>query len=185
MLGAFDFLNLRRSEVKSLTKYLVIVAVVLVAASTLTLAGDDKWYDMENCGFCKQLLDPPDMLEHSSYEHHNIANGIISVATVDKKYIGPWRAAEAKMEEMGMKMQKGEQVPMCNACMAMGGLMMKGAKWENIITMHGSVSLMTSDDPAVVKEIQVWAQKSTDEMAKMEKMEKKDDHGEHGHDHGH
>jgi hypothetical protein len=171
--------------VKNLTKYLVIVAVVLVAASTLTLAGDDKWFDMENCGFCKQLMDPPDMLEHATWEHHNIANGIVSVATIDKKYIGPWRAAEAKMEEMGKKMEKGEQVPMCNACMAMGKLMMMGAKWESVTTTHGSVSLMTSDDPATVKEIQAWGKRTMDEMAKMEKMEKEHDHGEHGHDHDH
>jgi hypothetical protein len=93
-----------------------------------------------------------------------------------------WRAAEAKMEEMGKKMEKGEQVPMCNACMAMGKLMMMGAKWESVQTTHGNVSLMTSDKPETVKEIQAWGEKTMDELAKMEKKEKKEQ-GHEGHDH--
>jgi hypothetical protein len=156
----------------------LIVAIVLFALSTLSVAGEEKWFDMESCGFCKHLLDPPDMLQHATWEHHNIANGIVSVATIDQKYIKQWRAAEAKMEEEGKKMEKGEQVPMCPACMAMGKLMMMGAKWESVNTAHGSVSMMTSDDPKVVKEIQAWGKKSMDELAKMEKMEH-----EHGHTH--
>lgn len=156
---------------RSFTKYFVMVAVVLLAVSTLTLAGDEPWFDMEKCGFCKLLMDPPDMLEHASWEHHNIANGIVSVTTVDMEYIKPWRAAEAKMEELGKKMEKGEQVPMCNSCMAMGKLMMMGAKFESVQTTHGNIALMTSDDPKVVAEIQAWGKKTMDEMAKMEKME--------------
>ncbi len=161
---------------RSLTKYFVIVAIALFAASTLTLAGDETWFDMEKCGFCKLLMEPPDMLEHATWEHHNIANGIVSVATIDKEYIKPWRAAEAKMEELGKKMEKGEQVPMCNACMAMGKLMMMGAKYESVQTAHGNVAMMTSDDPKVITEIQAWGKKTMDEMAKMEKMEHEKGH---------
>lgn len=155
------------------TPFLLIVVVVLFAASTLTVAGEDSWFDMENCGFCQSLLEPPDMLAHATWEHHNISNGLVSVSTVDKKYIEQWRAAEAKMEAAGKKMEQGEQVKMCNACTAMGKLFMMGAKWESIQTTHGGVSLITSDDPATVKEIQGWGKKTTDELAKMEKMEHK------------
>jgi hypothetical protein len=162
---------------RNLTAYLLIGAVVLFAASTLTIAGEGSWFDMENCAFCKNLMEPPDMLQHANWEHHNISNGIVSVVTVDKKYIKDWRAAEAKMEEMGKKMEKGEQVKMCNACMAMGKLMMMGAKWENVNTTHGGVSLMTSDKPETVKEIQAWGKKTMDELAKMEAK------GHEGHEH--
>ncbi|MFH1756240.1 MAG: hypothetical protein ABIA59_11130 [Candidatus Latescibacterota bacterium] len=160
---------------RNLTKCFLIAAMVLIAAYSLTAAQEAKWFDMENCGFCKALMTPPDMLEHATWEHHNIANGIVSVTTVDKEYIGPWRAAEAKMEETGKKMEKGEQVGMCNACMGISSLMMKGAKWESVQTTHGSVAMMTSSDAEVVKEIQAWGKKTMDEMAKME-MEHKHDH---------
>jgi hypothetical protein len=163
---------------RSLTRFFVIVAVVLFAVSTLTLAGDEKWFDMENCAFCQTLMDPPDMLQNITHEHHNISNGIITVTTVDMKYLKPFRAAVAKMEALGKEMEEGKQVPMCNACMAMGKLMMMGAKWESVTTTHGTVDLMTSDDPKMIKEIQAWGKKSMDEMAKMEKMEH-----EHGHEH--
>jgi len=152
--------------------------VILFAASTLTVAGEDKWFDLENCGFCQSLLEPPDMLQHATWEHHNISNGIVSVSTVEKEYMDQWRVAEVKMEELGKKMQAGEQVKMCNSCMAMGKLMAMGAKWESVHTTHGGVSLMTSDDPEVVKEIHAWGKKTTDELAKMEKMEH-----EHGQKH--
>jgi hypothetical protein len=126
-------------------------------------------------------MDPPEMLEHASWEHHNISNGIVSVTTVDKKYIKNWRAAEANMEKLGKKMEKGEQVSMCNCCTAMGKLMMMGAKWESITTSHGNVSLTTSDDPKVVAEIQSWAKKT---MSALAMMEQQHEH-EHGHEHQH
>jgi hypothetical protein len=162
---------------KYLTKFAWIAVLVLFAASLTAVAGDDKWFDMENCEFCKQLMDPPEMLMHTSWEHHNIANGIVSVATVDKEYLDSWRAAEARMEEVGKRMEKGEQVPMCNSCMALGKIMMMGAKYESFPTAHGNVSLITSDDPKMVEEIQAWGKRTTDEMAKMEGMEH-----EHGHE---
>lgn len=154
--------------------YLLIAMIFILAASTWAVAGEGEWFDMANCGFCQALLEPPEMLQHATWEHYNISNGIVSVSTVDKKYIKDWRAAEAKMEELGKKMEKGEQVPMCNACMAMGKLMAMGAKWESVKTTHGNVSLMTSDNPETVKEIQVWGKRSMDELAKMEKKEKKE-----------
>ncbi len=150
----------------------MVAAFVVVFASTMTPAGEPEWFDMEKCGFCKYLMDPPEMLEHATWEHHNISNGIVSVTTIDKEYLKPFMAAMAKMEETGKKMEKGEMVEMCGACTAMGQLMMKGAKWESVNTKHGTVALMISDDPEVVKGIQMWGKRSMDEMAKMEKMEK-------------
>jgi hypothetical protein len=158
---------------RKLTIVLLAAVVAMILVSVLIQADEKAWFDLENCDFCKQLTTPPDLLENMGWEHYNISNGLISVTTVNDGYMEAYLAAQARMEETGKKMQKGEPVKMCNMCMAMGKLMMKGVKMENIQTQHGDILLMTSDDPEVVKEIQAWGKRNNDEMAKMEQSEKK------------
>ena len=155
------------------TKLMVIGGVLLLAA--VAFAGDAPWFDMKNCGFCKHLLDDPEMLEHCTWENHKISNGMITVSTVDDEYLESYRTALRKMEETGKKMQEGEMVPMCGMCQAMGALMMSGATYEAGDTKHGSFSLLTSDDPEVVKKIHAFVDRTNEEMAMMEEHQKLDE----------
>lgn len=146
-----------------------LATVLLLAAAGGAADTEEKpWFDMVNCGFCKHLMDDPELLNHCTWEHHNVANGMVSVTTVEKDYLPSYRAAMARMEEVGKKMEQGEMVPMCGMCTAMGGLMMKGVKWENVPTQHGDVTVFTSDDPAMVAEIHAFTDKTNKELAKME-----------------
>ena len=155
-------------------KIVLLTAVLMVlSGSVLAQAEETAWFDLVNCDFCKHLTTPPDLMESMSWEHHNISNGLISVTTVKEGHMEAFLAAQAKMEETGKKMEKGEPVKMCGMCSAMGALMMKGVKMENVRTQHGDIWLMTSGDPEVVKAIQEWGKRNTDEMAKMEACEKK------------
>jgi hypothetical protein len=158
---------------RSLTKLLLVSVMVVLAASVSIQAEEEAWFDMENCEFCKHLAAAPDLMDNMSWEHHNISNGLVSVTTVGDGHLEALREAQAKMDEAGKKMQMGEQVEMCNACTAMGGLMMKGAKFEMVQTGHGDVWLITSSDPEMVKTIQEWGKHTNDELAKMEQCEKK------------
>lgn len=145
-----------------------LVAVLMLAASGMAQETEEKpWFDMEKCGFCKHLMEDPEMLNHCTWEHHNIGNGIVTVSTVEKEYLPAYRTAMVKMQEVGKKMEQGEMVPMCGMCTAMGGLMQKGVKWEYVETQHGDIMIMTSDDPELVAELHAFSDKTNLELDKM------------------
>jgi len=143
--------------------------VLIMALSAAT--EEPPWFDMVNCEFCKHLTDDPELLNHTTWEHHNIANGVINVTTVAPEYMESYHKAGQAMEEVGARMMKGENVTMCGMCNAMGMLLQKGVKMEHIETKHGHVTLLTSDNPEMVAKIQSWGKRNQDEMAKIEQME--------------
>jgi hypothetical protein len=148
-------------------KTLVLAAaVVLVVAFSIVQAGDEPWFDMENCSFCKNLATEPGLLDHMTWEQHNISNGMVSVTWVDEKYMDEYKTAYDNMEKVGKRLEAGEQLPMCQSCMTFGMLMMKGVKQESAKLTHGDVWIVTSDDPAVVKQIQDWATRNMEELKK-------------------
>jgi hypothetical protein len=148
------------------------LAVLLVGG--VAVAGNEAgtaWFDMANCVMCKNVVAEKDMMDNMSWEHHAIKNGVVSVTTVAPDYLDTYRKVSMKMHETGMKMQKGEIEPKtCGSCTALGMCMMKGLAMEPVQTSVGSIMLFTSDNPEVVKEIQAWAKRNAEEMAKM-KME--------------
>ncbi|MBU1320606.1 MAG: hypothetical protein KKG33_06615 [candidate division Zixibacteria bacterium] len=156
---------------------LVALGLALLFAAA-GVAEDAPWMDMQKCDMCRPLMEQPGLLEHTTWEHHNISNGVISITTVDPAFMPQYEMARAKMGEVGKKFETGEKVELCQMCTAMGTCFAKGLKAEMVQTKHGDVHMMTSDDPAVVAEIQAWAKRTNDEMAKFEaaeetKMEKK------------
>jgi hypothetical protein len=157
-----------------------MAAVLLVAAAVV---GQDEapWFDMENCGFCKFLLEDPELLPNITWEHYHISNGAVSVTTVKEGFKESLAKAMAQMDEVGKKMKAGEEVPMCGMCQAWSGLMAKGAKFEVVETIHGDVVLTTGDTPELIAEIQAFATRTTEELAKMEAIEA--EKGHEGHEH--
>ena len=144
---------------------LALMAVVALAAGVV--AGEKAWFDMENCGMCKPLAAKPELMMNMVWEHHNISNGIVSVTTVPEAYMDQYTAASMEMHKTGEMLMKGEAVELCGMCTALSGIMAKGARPEYVTTKTGSLMLVTSDDPEVVKSLQKWAKHNTDEMAKM------------------
>jgi len=146
----------------------VLIALVLVVAwGSGAVAGDKPWFDLEKCSFCKSLTAQPGLLEHTAWEQYPITNGIVSVTTVDPEFVKAFEVAHAEMEKTGQRMMKGEQAYTCGSCTAMGAILMKGIHHENVMTSHGSVWIATSDSPEVVAELQGWAKRNGEEMAKM------------------
>ncbi len=156
---------------KGLKKIALLFAAGTLIVSGLAFAGDEAWFDMENCSFCKNLTEDPDLLHHMTWEGYNISNGIISVTTVEKDYADSFATCSANMAKAGEQMKQGEKMPMCNSCTTFGMIMMKGLNSEQVETNHGEIWIMTSDDPEVVKEMQTWAERNMAELAKMEASE--------------
>jgi len=155
---------------------LFLGAALVASAVHATEPGEALWFDMENCAFCKNLSKDPQLMKNMSWEHHDISNGVATITVVKPEFKKSYLEAQAAMMDVGKKMQSGElkmaDVKMCGHCQNYGKLMMMGAKMEHVQGTFADVTLMTSDNPEMVKEIKAFAQRNRDEMAKMEQAEK-------------
>lgn len=148
-------------------KVLLLSMVALVVAG-FAVAGDAPWFDMEKCAFCKNMFKSPNLMANMTWEQYPISNGIVSIATVNEKYLDAYRTAHAEMMKVAAKLEKGEKLDMCGSCNAFGAFMAQGAKQDYVQTSTGDVWIVTSAKPELVTQIQGWAKRNTDEMAKME-----------------
>ncbi|MFT5233250.1 MAG: hypothetical protein ACI9UK_002303 [Candidatus Krumholzibacteriia bacterium] len=160
----------------------VVLIFALTLITSLAIAGDSMvsesgWFDFENCVFCKAMSEDPGMLEATAWESHNTANGSVTIMVVPAEYKEAMATATKKMEATGEEMQTGKINPMeanmCGHCQAYGALMMSGVNMETVEGDAATVTLMTSDDKAVVKRIHEMTDTNNKEMALM---------GNHSHD---
>ena len=154
---------------KRSVKFVLVLGILLVLGISSAYAGGKAWFDMEHCDMCRPLTQDPELLMNITWEQHNISDGIVSVTTVEKGYLETYRKAHSMMDQVVGRMQKGEHVELCGMCSNIGSMMMKGVKQEAVITKHGDVWILTSEDPAVVTDLQKWAMKNKEEMMKQEK----------------
>jgi len=153
-------------------KTLALAIALLAIPAAFLYAGDNtSWMEMENCAMCKNMMQDPGLLNNCTWEHHDIANGIVCVSTVDDKYMDSFKTAVAGMGDVQKKLMNGEKLHVCNMCQDMLDIMSKGAKSEDIMTKHGAVSVLTSSDPALVARLHTWAQRTNSAMAMMEKAD--------------
>ncbi|MEZ4388940.1 MAG: hypothetical protein R3D98_15450 [Candidatus Krumholzibacteriia bacterium] len=166
---------------------LALIALPVVAGDQPSHQSASGWFDMENCAFCKNLVEDPGLLSHMTWESHEISNGAVTIATVDPAYRASYEKAGKAMETLGNKMMNGEVNPMtvkmCGHCQMFGQLMMAGARMEEVHGDLADVSLITSDNPDVVKMIHQMTERDRKEMAMMEGRghDHPDDHGAHKH----
>ena len=148
---------------------LVILSLFLtIGLMASVTAGEGDWMDMENCGMCKHLGANMEMLEHMTWNHYDVKDGIMSVCTVEDNYAEAYAMASKLMGATGAKMMAGEAVPLCGMCTEMSGMMMAGANMELVTTDFGNIRLVTSGDEAMVTKLHAWAEKTNTEMAKEE-----------------
>jgi hypothetical protein len=149
-------------------KKLSYLLIALAALLCVAVAQDSPWFDIKNCSFCKQLTAEPGLLDHMKYEYHNIDGGFMSVTMVDKEYQEAYLKAMSAMEKVGEEMKvSGKMVPMCQFCTKFGEFMMKGTKTQVIHSALGDIFMMTSPDTAIVTELQAFATRTSQELAKL------------------
>ncbi len=146
---------------------LLVVAIAVVNAEDAATPAEETWFDMPNCGFCKNLL-TDGLVDHLDWKNHVIATGMMSVTTVESGWEDKYATCMANMEEAGKKMMAGEQVPMCGFCNSYGSLHATGkVTFEEFDTKTGDVMLATATDPETIAMIQKHAQRTIDEFAKV------------------
>ena len=148
---------------------IVLAALVVLGfvAGAVTAEEETAWFDLHNCSMCKHMANEEGLVENTEWETHLIANGALSIITVAESHKAAFERAHKHMEEIGMKLHSGEQMPLCGFCQSYGMLMMSGAKVESVEGKTATVNLMTSTDAEVVKKIHAHAQKTIDEYKKM------------------
>lgn len=150
-----------------MSRKMIALCTVALFVAGAAVAGDMAWFDMDNCAMCKGISSHPEMMESITWEQHNISNGVVAVTTVEMKYMDEYRKAHAMMGETVKRLQEGEKMELCGSCTALGACMAKGVNQEYVETTHGDVWIVTSEKAEVVAELQNWAKRNTEEMAKM------------------
>ncbi len=149
-----------------------IVVILLGLVAFAAMAQTEKsWFDMENCGFCKEIVKQPGLMEHMHTDYQNISNGVVSVTNIDDGFWDEYEKAEVGMQKVSEGFQTGQVPPMCGHCMKMGEFFMKGVSMEGVKSAGQNcvVFIYQSPDSATVVELQAFGQKSLEEQAKMTK----------------
>lgn len=146
----------------------LVAAVVLILG--IGVSGQEKpWFDMENCSFCKPLLEEPGLLDNMIWEHHDISNGLLAITIVAPGFEKAYQKAMESMQKVAQDMaQGGKSVEMCGHCQYYGMLMMSGAKLEPVKTGAGDIMLITTDKPEILEKIREYGRRNREELAKME-----------------
>lgn len=151
-------------------KKCLLIAAVMLFTFAVVFAGDAPWFDMKKCIFCQKLSDHDGLLDHMKWEHHIISDGCMSVTVVDDDYTDEYKTAMDEMMKVGTELSQGKIADpyMCGHCQAYGALIMKGVKMESVETSVGDIMMITSDDPALQKEIKAYAEHTMKAMQEME-----------------
>lgn len=136
------------------------------------------WFDMEHCEICKNMASMKDQMHKIKWEIHMLENGMVSIAIVPEDMKEEMAKAEQGVMQTVSKLEQGEQLHMCGYCNSYGKLMSMGAKFQKIKSLGVDLSIVTSDDAEVVKEIQAMGKKAKVEHEKMLKRAK-DEHASH------
>jgi hypothetical protein len=154
----------------------LVVAVAAIAADEPKSMGktDVKWFDPENCEFCKHLTETPHLMENMKMEYRDVKNGEVSLTTVAPEYRDAYKTANEAMMALGADIESGKRNPMevkmCGCCQEYGRLLMAGANFEHVQCEGGDILLITSNDEAMIKQIHAYGERNRTEMAKMKAM---------------
>ncbi|MBK7143213.1 MAG: hypothetical protein IPH75_14155 [bacterium] len=148
---------------------LSLALIILVASAAMIVAQDAEkpWMDPVNCVFCKEVDAQPGLKDHMRHEYHPIHNGLVSISYIDKDWWDEFAAAQAAMQKVAGNMNPTNLPPMCQHCTKIGEFYMKGVKMEDIRSAEAVVVVYSHTDPTVVKEIQAWGARTTEELKKM------------------
>lgn len=146
-------------------KKAILASVVLMLFATSAPA--EEWFDMAECEICKPMASNMHLMSAIKWETHMLPNGFLSITVIPAEHEKTMEKAHHEMEHAIKRAQDGEEMKLCGHCQSWGELMDMGANRQELDTVGGKITLLTSDDGEVVKKIQAHAQKSLDEFKKM------------------
>lgn len=93
---------------KKIALYVLVSVCIVTVLATAAVAGhpmksESGWFDFENCAFCKNLMEDPELLAHTTWENHTIEKVMMNIMTIDPAYAQAMVTAEQKMNELGKR----------------------------------------------------------------------------------
>jgi len=155
---------------RNLILFLTLTALTLTAA-----AADEPWFDLEKCGFCKEIAKQPGLPEHMKTEYHDTKTGIISVTYIDKDYEGAFAKAQTGIRQVVADKMAGKPVVACKHCAAIGEFYGMGIMPESIKSEKCIVVIYSSSDAVVVTKLQDFGKKTNEAIAEMAKKKESAD----------
>lgn len=144
---------------------LLMVTTVAVADHHAVSGSETQWFDVEKCTVCKPMAENPSLLMGVKWETHKIENGVVMTAVAPEGMLKEFKSCCKKMHQLGESVTA--DTPLCGFCQSFGMLMAEGAKVQEVGTGFGKLTIITSDDPAVVAKIHAHSDKTEEEMKKM------------------
>lgn len=159
---------------------LAMVGVALAAGSLVWAEhhgeGHDHeagWFDMEHCQICSPMAKHPEMMQEMEWETHKIDSGMLMVAQIPEKHRKAFEGMCEKSHTLAAELaEKNQTENLCGFCQGFQELTKAGAKEQVIQTGFGNITLVTSPDSKVVKDIHKHAERSQVEAKKMEEKMK-------------
>ena len=140
-----------------------VFCVGLLVAVGMSIGDEGKsWFDIHNCGMCKNMAAEEGLMDNLNWETHKISNGMVTITTIGTGYQEKFERATKNMQATAQKMMAGEEVHLCGFCTSYGNLMMAGVSSDIVESEVGVIQLITSNDEAVVKQIHDHAQHTID-----------------------
>jgi hypothetical protein len=148
---------------------ILLAFATLALFATVAQAGEKPWFDFENCVMCKHMAAEPGFFENVNWDNHVIENGALSVTTVPASFQEAYARVRGEMAKTGAQLMAGEELPVCGYCTSYLALMKTGeVNMQEVQTIGGLVTLLTSDNPELVAKIQEQTKRTITEMEKME-----------------
>ncbi len=145
-----------------------LVLLIVGLANTRTQA-QDKWFDMENCDICKCMAEHQEVMKEMKWDVYPIANGMVMVSVIPEQHRAVMKQAHEQMMKAVARLEKGEPMELCGFCKSYGALMEAGVTIEELDTVGGQITVVTTDDPDLVAKIHAHAKRSRAEHEKMNK----------------
>tara|TARA_R110002049_G_scaffold2750_4_gene21989 strand:+ start:172619 stop:173104 length:486 start_codon:yes stop_codon:yes gene_type:complete len=143
----------------------VAITALLLTTAVADHHNEKPWLDMQNCEICKHMSKHMDVMQNVTWETHKIESGLLSASVVPKEHRQMVDAIHKNMQASAKLFETGKDMQLCGFCNSHMALKKSGAKEQEINTDFGMVSLLTSDDPDVVKQIHDHAEKTIKEFA--------------------
>ena len=63
------------------------LALVGLFVAGVVVAGETAWLDWDNCGMCSNMASTEGLMDHMTWEQHDISKGVVSITVVDGEYL--------------------------------------------------------------------------------------------------
>jgi len=74
-----------------------MVLLLALTAAAAQAAPADAWFDMDNCGMCKNLTEDAELFANMTWDNQLFANGLVEITTVPAAYAERHQQMMAKM----------------------------------------------------------------------------------------